>query len=149
MKTINTAKVEAVSQLIENFTKLLELTADNQEQKEIYHQKGYTVITRKIKCNGTQYKGYKYSVEISDGKNNALFSSKGDTKITLSDFGSGHNEHGSKFYAYSTNPGVLHQLRAFGKSTDSKKQKAAMMEFIKSCLDIPICFTEGTFTYAV
>ncbi len=108
---------------------------------------GYTVTTKKMKCNGRVFQGYAYTVEITDGKHTATFTNGGESSISLENFISGENNHGSRFYMCK-GENVLHQLVRFGKSTDSKQQKAEMMEFIKSVLHIGIKFNDGVMTYA-
>lgn len=109
-----------------------------------------TITTKKIKCNGRVFKGYLYTVEMTDGMNTALFLSDGGSSITMENFGSATNEFNSKFDAHGNKPGTLHQLINWGKRTDGKQQKEKMMEFLNECLKMPILFTEkeeGEYTY--
>lgn len=106
----------------------------------------YTVTTEKIKCNGRVFKGYSYTVKITDEKHTATFTNGGESSISLENFIGGENSHGSRFYM-DKGDNVLHQLVRFGKSTGSKQQKAEMMEFIKSVLHIGIKFTDGVMSY--
>lgn len=107
----------------------------------------YTVTTEKFKCNGAKFKGFFYTVEITDGKHIARFDNGGKSSINLENFIGGENMHGSRFYL-NKESGVLYQLERFGKNDSSGEQAAAMMEFIKSVLHIGVKFTDGIMTYA-
>lgn len=109
--------------------------------------KTLSITTKKIKCSGRVFKGYSYFIDITDGKHTATFTNGGESSISLENFIGGENNHGSRFYL-SKGDNVLHQLIKFGKSTDSKQQKADMMDFIKNVLHIGIKFTDGVMTYA-
>lgn len=140
--------MSTINGLIKGFATLISLATDEPEQTETIKAKGYTVTTEKIKCNGTINKGYIYYITISDGNNTASFINNGETSINLDNLASCENEYGSRFY-YTKDDRKLHQLRRFGKSTGMKEQKENLMKFVKSCLNTPISFSDGTFTYAV
>lgn len=108
---------------------------------------GYTVTTKKIKCNGRVFKGYSYTVEITDGKHTARFNNGGESSISLENFIGSENMHGSRFYL-NKESGVLYQLERFGKSDNNGEQAAVMMAFIKSVLHIGVKFTDSVMTYA-
>lgn len=148
MQTINEQKLNAINELIKGFTTLVSLAADEPEQTSTIKTKGYTVTTKKIKCNGAEFTNYTYHIAITDGKNTASFINEGETSISLDNLASCENEHSSKFW-FAKEDKKLHQLRRFGKSTGMKEQKKNLIKFIKSCLNIPISFSDGTFTYAI
>lgn len=106
----------------------------------------YTITTEKFKCNGSKFKGYLYTVKITDGKHIAYFSNNGESSISLKGFMSCENSHGSRFYL-DKDKNILHQLLSFGKRSGSRQQKAEMMEFINSVLHIEIKFNNGVMTY--
>lgn len=105
-----------------------------------------TVTTKKTKCNGAKFKGYLYFVEVTDGQNTASFINDGKASITLADFTSATNKHGSK-YCMNKGNNVLYQLPRFGKSSENEQQKAEIMEFIKGVLHIGVKFGDGVLTY--
>ena len=149
MTTINERKLNAISNLIANFfTTLITLAADETEQPETVKAKGYIVTTKKTKNNGALNKGYTYVIDITDGKNTASFINNGETSININNLIRCENKYGSRFL-FDKEDKKLHQLRGFGKSTGMKEQKENLMAFVKSCLNSPISFSDGTFTYAV
>lgn len=117
------------------------------ETKNISTKKAaYTVTTKKTKCNGKKFKGFIYTVEITDGKHKASFENGGESSISLENFIGGENMHGSRFYLNKEN-GVLWQLERFGKKDNNGEQAALMMEFIKSVLHIGVKYADGVLTY--
>lgn len=148
MSTINEKKLNAINELVNSFTALVMLAADETERTETTSAKGYTITTKKTKNNGANKKGYTYYITITDGKNTASFINEGQTSIKLDDLASCENEHGSRFF-YTKDDKKLHQLTNFGKRTGAKDQKEKLMKFVKNCLNSPISFSDGTLTYAV
>ncbi len=148
MTTINERKLNAISNLIANFfTTLITLAADETEQPETVKAKGRIVTTKKTKNNGALNKGYTYLIYVTDGENTATFINNGETSININNLIHCENKYGSRFLFGEDKK--LHQLRGFGKNTGMKEQKENLMEFVKSCLNSPISFSDGTLTYAV
>lgn len=176
MKTTvaNEEKMKAVNELVKNLANLfVVLTADGNEAALMTEQpesikaipaktpervkelnvKPYTVTTKKYKCKGVcPNAAYSYSINVTDGINTATFDNYGLNCLELKDCTGATNKYNSRFWMQRRNPGVLHYMRGFGnKGNELKEQKEEMLEFIKSCLNIPIKYVDeedGVFTYS-
>lgn len=117
------------------------------ETKNISTKKAaYTVTTEKTKCDGKKFKGFIYTVEITDGKNTASFISNGEKNLDFEKLGSATNERGAKFIKGSGK--TLYLMPNWNKGGNISEQTARMLDFVNKVLTINVKFAvDGVLIY--
>ena len=97
------------------------------------------IITKKVKCNGSKFQGYKYYVNVTDGNMILSFNSNGGDKLRMEDF-KGAELSNSKRYHYDPMSG-LNALPLFGDGrNDNEEERDTIMLLAHAALDAPIVF---------
>jgi len=95
------------------------------------------IITKKVKCNGRKFQGYKFYVEVTDGNAILMFKSDGGDKLRMEDFLRAETKHHA--YHYGMDMG-LKILPSYDDGKDDLDEQYNIMRLALAASYVPIVF---------
>lgn len=96
------------------------------------------IITKKVKCNGRKFQGYKYHVNVTDGNVILYFHSDGGDKLHIEDL---HRvETRNRDYSFDTNIGLQALPLCGDGKNDDMEERTEIKWLVYYTQFVPIIF---------